>query len=809
MIKNYIKTALRIMLRQKGYSAINVIGLSMGIAATLIIIVYIVDELGYDKMHADAEKIYRVCFSGRLQGNEFVAATTSAPMAEAIQREIPDVKEVVRFGLWRTMPMGVGDKHFTEKKFLLADSNFFHFFSFPVIAGNPETFLKGTNKIVITESVAKRYFGNENPIGKIMLRGAEQTADEVTGVVKDPPYNSHIQFDIVLSSESWDYMKSNTQWTSNNLYTYIKLNDGGKIDNVNRLLDGMVEKYMGSELEKFLGLSFKEFKQQGNNVGLFTQWLPGIHLTSNLREEITPNGNIQYLYIFGAIAIFIVLIACINFMNLTTARSATRAKEVGIRKVLGAERRSLVIQFIGEALSMSVMAAILSMGILKLTLPLFNQLIQKQLLLQFDNPVHITALLIITILCGLIAGSYPSFYLSSFNPVSVLKGLKIKTGSAAFIRQGLVVLQFTISIVFIISTIIIYLQIQHVKNRQLGFNKNNLIEINMQHDVSAMFPVVKQDLFATGVIENTTMAGHPIIYGGDSDEGFNWQGKSAESKVSVHFRKVSSEFVATTGMQIVQGKDFDANLPSANKVIINQTLANLIDKNNAVGKIIQSPRGQKEGEYKNYTVVGVVKDYMYGNMYGKANPTLLFCEPPDYNYLIYIRVKPQGDISKALSAIETVLKKDNPVYPFEYKFVDDQFNNMFINETLMSNLSGVFAVLAIIISCLGLFGLAAYTAERRLKEISIRKVLGANAFGIAGLLSKDFLQLVGIACLIAFPAAWWIMHNWLQSYEYRIQISWWIFFIAGLFAVVIALVTVSFQSIKAALVNPVKNLRSE
>jgi len=801
MFRNFLKAAFRNLRKNKSYSVLNITGLAIGIACAGLIFLWVENEVKWDSNNLNKNRLYALLINFSYAGSTFTNWSTPRPMAALIKKEIPGIANTCRVSSeQQRFLFTIGDKSVYASG-SYADPSLFSMFTIPFIQGNAASAFEQLYSIVLTEKTVAKFFptdAGKNVIGKTVRMNNKQDY-VVTGVVKDLPQNSTLQFEwlvpyqVSIAGQEASGSNDAYAWDSYGPVTYVELQPSGNVSLINKLLYSYIH-------QKDATQDTHSFIYSMNDWHLYDEFVNG---------KQTGGGRIEQVRLLSIIAWIILLIACINFMNLTTARSATRAKEVGIRKVLGAERRSLVIQFIGEALSMSVMAAILSMGILKLTLPLFNQLIQKQLLLQFDNPVHITALLIITILCGLIAGSYPSFYLSSFNPVSVLKGLKIKTGSAAFIRQGLVVLQFTISIVFIISTIIIYLQIQHVKNRQLGFNKNNLIEINMQHDVSAMFPVVKQDLFATGVIENTTMAGHPIIYGGDSDEGFNWQGKSAESKVSVHFRKVSSEFVATTGMQIVQGKDFDANLPSANKVIINQTLANLIDKNNAVGKIIQSPRGQKEGEYKNYTVVGVVKDYMYGNMYGKANPTLLFCEPPDYNYLIYIRVKPQGDISKALSAIETVLKKDNPVYPFEYKFVDDQFNNMFINETLMSNLSGVFAVLAIIISCLGLFGLAAYTAERRLKEISIRKVLGANAFGIAGLLSKDFLQLVGIACLIAFPAAWWIMHNWLQDYEYRIQISWWIFFIAGLFAVVIALVTVSFQSIKAALVNPVKNLRSE
>jgi ABC-type antimicrobial peptide transport system permease subunit len=394
--------------------------------------------------------------------------------------------------------------------------------------------------------------------------------------------------------------------------------------------------------------------------------------------------------------------------------------------------------------------------------------------------------------------------------VSILKGAKIKTGSAALIRKGLVIVQFAVSVVFIISTVVVYKQIQHSKNRQLGFTKGNLLEIDMQHNISDIFPVIKQDLLQTGFISNAALSDHAIIYGGNSDGRFKWQGKPDNSELDITFRNVSPEFISTSGMKIIEGRDFrqDAGFQKSD-VIVTQSLAKLINKQSVVGETIQSARGNKDGNYTNLTIVGVIDDYVYGNVYGKPEPVLFFCRPPEDANLVYVRIKPGINVNDALQKIQAVMKKNNPVYPFTYQFVDDQFNKMFSDVELTSKLSGIFATLAIIISCLGLFGLATYTAERRIKEIGIRKVLGASVAGIATLLSKDFLQLVAIACVIAFPVAWWIMHSWLQNYEYRIGISWWIFFAAGISAILIAVVTISFQAIKAAVANPVKSLRTE
>jgi len=478
--------------------------------------------------------------------------------------------------------------------------------------------------------------------------------------------------------------------------------------------------------------------------------------------------------------------------------------------VLGSGKKRLIVQFMGEAFIMSAIATIIAVLIISISLPAFNMLMQKNLILNPFNPYHIIFLFAILFVCGMIAGSYPSLYLSSFNPVGVLKGVKMKTGSAAFIRKGLVVTQFAVSVVFIISTIVVYMQIQHTKNRSLGFNKNNLIEISPQHDISKTFPLIKDDLLHTGLIENAALADHSTLQGGDTDDGFKWQGKSTSNQISIAHRNVSPEFISTLKMQIIDGRNFTNNTALENSnVIINESMAKLMGEENAVGKIIQSQRGNADGVFANMTVVGVVKDYVYGNIYGEAGPVIIFCKPPEFDNFIYVRIKPQANVEQALVKIIEVMKQNNPTYPVEYKFVDDQFNQKFQSETLISQVSTVFAILAIIISCMGLFGLATYTAERRIKEIGIRKVLGASVSGIASLLSKDFLKLVIISCVVAFPVAWLMMNSWLQNYQYRITINWWIFLIAGVVAVLIALLTVSFQAIKAAIANPVKSLRTE
>jgi ABC-type antimicrobial peptide transport system permease subunit len=579
-------------------------------------------------------------------------------------------------------------------------------------------------------------------------------------------------------------------WGNNSLYTYVELKPGVDIAPVNKVLFNYIEKYQKGAVSKLFLFSMNDW-----------------HLHDRFENgKMTGGGRIQIVRLFSIIAWIILLIACINFMNLSTARSEKRAREVGVRKVLGAGKRSLIMQFIGEALLMSFIAAIVAVFIVLVLLPAFNTLVQKELTIGWANPSHLMALLAITVVCGLIAGSYPSLYLSSFNPVSILKGLKLKDSGAAYVRKGLVILQFSISIVLIISTVIVYQQIQHVKNRDLGFNKDNLVEIVTQGAMSQNFNAIKQDLLSTGYIDNAALSDHPTIYGGNNRSGYTWDDKPVGNKIFISVRSVTPEFMATSGFKILEGRNLTLadTAHGGNSVVITQSLEKLMGNGSAIGKILRL-----EGNSNIQTIVGVINDYVYGNMYGKSDPVVFSSILYQDAFTMYVRIKDKSDTEKALAAIQYVLKKDNPGYPFDYRFVNDEFNKMFSTEILMSKLSRVFSALAIVISCLGLFGLAAYTAERRTKEIGIRKVLGATVGGLAGLLSIDFLKLVVVSYLVAFPLAYWIMQQWLSAMEYRITIQWWVFLLAGISAMFIALLTISFQSIKAAVANPVKSLRSE
>ena len=808
MLKIFFKTAFRNLLKNKTYSFLNIFGLAIGIACAGLIFLWVEDEMTFDDANVKKDRLYQLEVNMIFNGNTFTMPSTPRPMAAAIKAEVPGIANAARLSDNDQKLLFSFDNKSLYATGRYTDASLFSMLTFHFVQGNAKNPFPQLYSLILTESAAKKFFpqdaaqGEEkNIVGKTVRINNKQDYI-VSGVVKDMPENSTLQFEWLAPYEiTFVEMKERgltvneaIEWGSYGPFTFVELDKNANLSTVNKQLKDFIHRKAADQNSKTFLFPMKDLR-------LYNEFANG---------KPTGSGRIKQVHMLSAIAWILLLIACINFMNLATARSLKRSREVGVRKVLGAGKKNLVAQFMGEAFFMSLIATIVSVVIIYISLPAFNMLMQKDLALNLASPFHIISLLIIAVVCGLIAGSYPSLYLSSFNPVSVLKGLKIKTGSALFIRKGLVIVQFVVSVVFIISTMIVYMQIQHIKNRNLGFNKNNLIEINPGHDISKTFPLIKEDLLRTGLIQNAALADHSTLIGGDLDNRFKWQGKSSDNEVAIAHRNVSPEFISTSGMKIIDGRDFSNNASSENSnIIINESMAKMMGKERAVGNIIQSPRDNPDGIFTNMTVIGVVSDYVYGDIYGKADPLIIFCKPPEYQNFIYARTKEQRNVEEALAKIEAIMKKYNAAYPLEYKFVDDQFNQMFQNETLTSKVSGIFAALAIIISCLGLFGLAAYTAEQRTKEIGVRKVLGASITGITKLLSKDFLRLVIISCLLAFPIAWWLMHNWLQNYEYRIEISWWIFLAAGITAILIASITISFQSIKAAIANPVKCLRTE
>jgi putative ABC transport system permease protein len=809
MLHHFLRAITRNLRKNKGYSILNILGLAIGLTCAGLIFLWVEDEVHFDGHHVKKDRLFLVKTNNRVDDGVFTHSSTPGPMAQALQAKLPGISNTCRVteenkaSLFRT-----GDKSvYASGNY--AEPSLFSMFTLPFVEGSAANAFKELYAMVVTEKTAKKFFGESRNVTGKTVRMDNKQDYIITGVLKDLPENSSLQFEWLAPFPVW-YNENEWahNWNNFGLTTYVELKPGADAGSINRQL-----------LNPSYDFTTQQNETTPSTVHVFLFGMNDWHLRNDFDNgKMTGSGRIQYVRLFTLIAWIILLIACINFMNLATAASDRRSKEIGVRKVLGAGKNLLVFQFMGEALFMSLLAAAAALLMITLVLPAFNELVQKNLSLGLRQPSHYTSWLLLTGICGLVAGVYPSLYLSSFKPVFVLKGMKTRAGAAAWIRKTLVVLQFTVSIVLIIGTLVIYLQVQHVKSRDLGYNKNNLIQIDAQDDLVKNFSAVRQDLLHTGVVENAAMADHETISGGNNTTSIEWQGKNPNSNIVISQRLVSAEFMSTIGMHLTAGRDFETTdkielgdnrkLKDSTQVlhvIVTESMEKLLGQGTAIGKTMQ--RQSNTGTF-HMVVTGVVKDYVYGDMYGQSAPVIFYYIPQTAR-LIYLRTRTHGDPETALAKIGAVLKKDNPAYPFEYKFVDDQFNNMFLSEMLISKLSRVFSVLAIIISCLGLFGLAAYTAERRTREIGVRKVLGASVSGVTALLSKDFLKLVCLSCLVAFPLAWWTMNSWLKNYPYRIEISWWVFFMAGTAALLIALITISFQAIKAAVANPVKCLRTE
>ncbi|MEO6539955.1 MAG: ABC transporter permease, partial [Ferruginibacter sp.] len=773
MIKNYLKTALRNIWRNKTYSFLNIFGLAIGITCAGLIFLWVEDELNYNHNNYKRNQLYQVMENQSYDGKTYTFNSTPGLLATAMKEEIPGIKNTCRFTWDQFILFGRDEKTIYERGYFV-DSSVFSMFTLPFVQGKKDNAFEQFHSLVISEKMAKKFFGDDKSIIGKTLKVDNKEEYVVTGVIEDLPENSTLKFDwlapfkIYLDKNEWLQ-----QWGNNGIQTFAELDKQSDPVTLNKKLDGYIK-------SKDTAAIARPFLFCMNN------W----RLHSNFEEGKQAGGRIQFVRIFSIIAWIILLIACINFMNLATARSEKRAREVGVRKVLGAGKRTLIGQFIGEALFMSFLSVVFAVLIVLIMLPAFNTMVDKHLSMGLWKPLHIFFLLLTGLICGLVAGSYPAVYLSSFKPVWVLKGLRMEGSAPVFMRKGLVILQFTISIIFIIGTIIIYDQVKHIKERDLGYNKENVIQTALRGNMQKDFPVIKNELLASGYVENAALSNLNQLYMGSSTSDFSWEGKDPSKEVLVTQDWISPEYINTLGIQMSKGRDFypDAKQDSSS-VIINETLAKLIGKEDIVGSLLRR-------DSVNYTVVGVVKDFVFGDMYGKSDPLLFQCYPEYFGY-IYIRLRDQKNTEQALAKIETIIKKNSPGFPFNYVFVDDEFDKQFKSENLIGKLSSVFALLAIIISCLGLFGLASYTAERRTKEIGIRKVLGASVTGITRLLSKDFMLLVLISAIIAFPVAWWAMNKWLQNFAYRISINWWVFVIAGILALLIALITISFQSIKA------------
>jgi putative ABC transport system permease protein len=808
MYKNYIKVAFRNLWKSKGFSAINIVGLAIGLATCLLIILYVLDELSFDRFHKKADRIYRVDGDIKFGGNHFILAVTSDPMGPTLKKDYPQVEQYVRFRNYGGILVRKGTENVQESKVIHADSTLFSVFTLPMIDGDAATALKDPNSIVITEKMARKYFNQTHVAGKSLFLNNEKNY-KITGVIKDIPAQSHFRFDFFLPLSASDESRASS-WVSNNFNTYIVLKEGADPKALEAQFDAMIEKYMGPQVKQVLSIDMSELKKSGSYVRYQLTPLTSIHLHSDKTVELGVNSSIQYVYIFSAIALFILLIACVNFMNLSTARSSNRAKEVGIRKVMGSLQSGLIKQFLTESMLISTISLVLALLIAWLMLPYFNHLAAKEITLSFiTKPWLLPALVLLVFITGLLAGSYPAFYLSAFQPIQVIKG-KLATGfKSSWLRSSLVVFQFAISIVLIIGTIVIYNQLHFIQSRKTGFNREQVLVLHETHPLGNQAKAFKEELTKLPGVVNATMTGFlPTNEWRNDSPLFPDPTLDSKRALSTQIWPADEQYIPTLGMEIVRGRNFSSQFPTdSTGIIINEAAAKLLGFDDPVNKNLYYLNNfTNNKDVTVFHIIGVVKDFNFNTMHQHVSPLVLLWKRNTDKMALRINTK---NIPSLIAQIENKYKAMAPGQPFRYSFMNEDFNNLYRAEQRMGHISLTFAILAILIACLGLFALVAYAAEQRTKEIGIRKVLGATVRNITTMLSMDFLKLVCIASVIAFPLAWWAMHTWLNDFAYRTSISWWVFAIAGALAVLIAIVTVSFQAIKAALANPVNSLRNE
>lgn len=810
MFKNYFKTAWRNLLKSRAYSAINIIGLAAGLASCLLIVFYVINELSYDKYNEKIDQVYRIDSDMRFGGHHFILASTPDPLGAALKSSFPEVQQYVRLRDHGGLFVKKGNQNIMEDRVILADSTLFDVFTLPMISGDPHTALVAPNSVVITKSMAAKYFPNvsiQDVVGKTLTIN-DTSQYKITGVIKDVPKESHFHYDFFVSMYGQLSSYEIDQWTSNNFNTYIVLNKHADPKKFGSLLDDFVMKHV-APIFKTMNITEEQFKKQGNYLHYELMPLSNIHLYSQKDGELEANGNIQYVYIFSIIALFILIIACVNFMNLSTARSSGRAKEVGVRKVLGSNRQNLVFQFLTESLLITFIGMILAIIIAALLLPYFNQLSGKSLTLHsFLSPWIVPSLIAIVIIVGFLAGIYPALYLSAFRPVVVLKGKVAKGFKTGWLRSGLVVFQFAISIFLIIGTLVIYSQLRFIQNKDIGYNREQVLIVKNTDGLGSSTKVFENEVLKLNGVQNATVTGYLPTAGWRSDSPlFPSPMMDTKSAISTQMWRVDENYIPTLGMKIIEGRNFSKDFPTdSSGIIVNEAFARQLDSKDLLNKSMYYNVDFPSMGFKEYHIIGVVKNFNFNSLHDQVTPLVLLLQPQTGS--IAFRVS-TANIDKLIPSIENVYKKVAPGQPFQYSFMDEDFNKTYQAEQRMGALSMTFSILAILIACLGLFGLITFAAEQRTKEIGIRKVLGATVTDISSMLSKDFLKLVLVAVLIAFPLAWWAMNEWLQNFAYRIRIGWWIFLVAGLTGILIAMITISFQAIKAAVANPVKSLRSE
>lgn len=816
MLKNYFTIAFRNLKKQRFYTLINILGLAIGIASCLVILLYVTHEMSYDKHHKDADRIYRINCEIKFGANHMNLAVAPGPLADAMRTDFPEVEHSARFWSDGSMLIKRTDQNIKETEVIYADSSVFNVFTIPFIQGNPKQALKDPYTMVISQKAAAKYFPNENPIGQTLIVENKDNY-KITGVYEDMPVTSHFHFDIMLALVSTDYNKD-PNWLSNNFSTYIKLRPDANYKALEAKFPKTIDTYAGPQAEQALGDDFtmEKFRASGNKMEWTLMPLTDIHLHSDLTSELGINSDIAYVYLFGAIALFILAIACINFMNLSTARSSNRAKEVGVRKVMGSLRSHLVRQFLTESILLSVLSFFVALAVAWLVLPSFNLLAGKELFLPFDKGIFWGGLAAGALVVGLLAGLYPSFFLSAFRPVNVLKGnlsLGMKSG---LIRSSLVVFQFSISIILIIGTISVNRQLGFIQNTKIGFNKDQVIVIKDAYGMGDQIQSFKNEILKDNRILSGTISGFLPVSGTNRNDNTHWpEGTqpTEENMVALQCWRVDYDYIKTLGMKIKTGREFSSEFPSdSGAVILNEAAQKLFGfTTDPIGKKISTFSGDRSGVIdrehpKSFPVIGVVEDFHFESLKQNITPLALFLDKSIG--LVSFRFQAK-DTQEVIATIEKNWKALAPGMPFSYSFLDEDFGRMYAAEQRLGKIFFIFAGLAIIIACLGLFALTAFTAEQRTKEIGIRKVLGASVSSIVVLLSKEFGKLIFISFIIAAPLAWYGVDWWLKNYTYKAEIGVMVYILAGVFAFVIAWLTMGYQSIRAASSDPVKSLRSE
>ncbi len=808
MLKNYFKTAWRNLRKDSGFSAINIFGLAVGLATCMLIALFVIDELSYDKFNDHADRIYRVNTDIHINGTGMLGTFTPEPMGPSLIKDYPHIDNYVRIESRQVMYVKKGNETLVEHNVALADSSFFEVFTYPLIAGDPLTALREPHSIVITESMAKKYFGTNDVIGKDLLID-NKTNCKITGLIDVISAQSLFHF-YFIRAYSEDENSRSPYWLNNNPSTYILAKPGVTAAQLDADLATSVTKYIGPQLQAVVHSTLDDMARRGDYFKFVVIPLTQIHLYSNIKGEFEANGNIRYIYIFTIIGMLILLVACVNFMNLSTARSSGRAKEIGVRKVLGSLRSNLVYQFLVESILTSFIALALALLIVWLAIPYFNHLAGKNITMwPILEKNGIPVLILCSVIVGLIAGSYPALYLSGFRPIQVLKG-KLSTGfRSGWLRNTLVVFQFTTAIVLIIGTLVIYSQLNYIRNRELGYDRDQVLILKNTYPLNDHAKEFRDEALKIPGVENGTITGFLPNAGNNNSSAYFKDAAADVSTATILSRWViDAQYIPTLGMKLVEGRNFSPQmLTDTSAIIINETAVRYMGLKDPTHQILYTfvDNNMNKGAFR---VIGVVKDFNAGSMHNKIEPLVFHLgeDRADVSFRIHT-----GNIPDLIAKLKDQYNNTAGMggQPFVYTFMDDDFNKLYAADDQTGRIFISFAMLAICIACLGLFGLVTYAAEQRTREIGIRKVLGASLGNVFGLLSKDFLKLVLLSALIAFPLAWWAMHRWLQDFAYRTDIGWWVFVAAGLAALAITIITVSFRAIRAALANPTRSLRSE